>query len=183
MWAAPVIVLVLAASVSGGVAARAIYPNPAQPAQPTDRPSDLPRPTGDRDSALVRLSEAAARHPDHEAVRTLLRSHFKSINLLRYEQWSSTVVPAKRRRQPEGQWRSEYGSTQDSSVRVRRIVPGPEDSLMAMLSFTSTQKPSDAPKEMPVDCLRWQVTYRLVRHDGGLRLGTGRPASSLYRPC
>ncbi len=173
--------------MSGGFAARGIYANPVRSArspQPSGSQQPVrPGPANEPGPARVTLTASAARHPDHEAVRTLLQNHFESINLLRYDLWTTTVVPRKQSQQPEREWRSAYASTQDGTIVVHRIVPGPRRSVRVMLTFTSTQDPADAPATMPVKCLRWRVTYQVVRYQGGLRLGVGRPASSLFRPC
>lgn len=134
-------------------------------------------------SGRVELSPSAADHPDHAAVRILLQTHFNSINLKRYDRWKTTVVEEKQRRQPESAWREEYRTTRDGSIRIVRIMPGPDDSFRVLLTFTSTQDPSDAPPSMQVPCLRWRVVYPVVRESGGLRFGTGLPGSSLSRPC
>ncbi|MDR7300883.1 hypothetical protein [Haloactinomyces albus] len=134
-------------------------------------------------SARVKLSPSAAEHPDHAAVRILLQTHFNSINLKRYDRWKTTVVAEKQRRLPESSWRAEYRTTRDGSIRVLRIMPGPQDSFRVLLTFTSTQAPSDAPPSMQVPCLRWRVVYPVVRDSGGLRFGVGLPDSSLPRPC
>lgn len=159
------------------------YGNPPRGTSVAPAPSTSAAPGGQPGPGRVELSRSVARHPDHAAVRILLQTHFNSINLKRYDRWKTTVVPEKQRRQPESAWRDDYESTRDGSITVRRLVPGPRDSLRVMLSFTSTQDPADAPPSMRVECLRWRVVYPIVRASGGLRLGVGLPGSSLFLPC
>lgn len=177
------VVAVLLAAVIAGVALRAWYGESAREDAASAGPSTARQPGKEPGSGRVELSPSAADHPDHVAVRILLQTHFNSINLKRYDRWKTTVVAEKQRRQPESSWREEYRTTQDGSIEVLRIMPGPEGSLRVMLTFTSTQHPSDAPPSVQSGCLRWRVVYPVVRDAGGLRFGVGLPDSSLARPC
>lgn len=180
-WTVPLVVLVLLGAVAGGIAIRLRYGQPADaPAQPAPTPTRAQEQPG---SSRVVLSEGAAEHPDHGAVRILLQTYFDSVNVTRYDRWKTTVVPAKQRQQPKDQWMENYRSTSDGSIRIHRITGGPDDSLRVLLSFTSVQDPSDAPSTMQVGCLRWRTVYRIVRYSGGLRLGVGHPGNALFRPC
>nr|WP_246300666.1 hypothetical protein [Actinopolyspora biskrensis] len=134
-------------------------------------------------SKRVSLEEGARSHPDSGAVRDLLQQHFDAINKRNYQQWRTTVVRAKRLNQPYEQWIDEYGTTQDGTVTVHRIVRGPEGTLRLVMSLVSTQSEEAAPEEMPLTCLRWRVVYRVVPEDGELKLGQGLPDSSLTNRC
>lgn len=183
-WGVPISVLVLAGAVAGGTVARTFYReqvpgNQALPPVPGPPPAPVQQPG----PAVVELSPDAAAHPDHDFVRALLQAYFDSINVKRYDEWKTTVVAARQREKPEATWRSQYATSQDGSIRVYRIDPGPDQSLRVMLSFNSLQDPKDAPPSLPVSCVHWRVVYPLVQDSGGLRVDTALPGSEFFERC
>ncbi|SDP64508.1 hypothetical protein SAMN04487905_106233 [Actinopolyspora xinjiangensis] len=184
LWAVPLTAVALLGAVAGGLFARHLYTAMEQAAEPLPETSTVPSPVPDPPGLeSVMLSEAAQRHPDSESVRDLLQRHFDAINESDYPKWRRTVVRAKRINQPLGQWLQEYRTTEDGTIEVHRIVPGPGRTLRVVMSFISTQDRGHAPKSVPAECLRWRVVYRLAPEDGRLRLGQGLPDSSLPRRC
>ncbi|WP_092975350.1 hypothetical protein [Actinopolyspora lacussalsi] len=184
LWALPVTAVALVGAVVAGLFARNVYGGVAQRVESAPESSASPTPEGEPPGTRrVALSEGARRHPDAEAVQRLLQRHFNSINKDKYYLWRSTVVRAKRINQPYEQWQDEYHSTEDGTVVIHRIVPGPDATMRVVMSFISTQDPADAPKSMPAGCLRWRVVYRIVPNSEGLRLGQGLPDSSLSKRC
>ncbi|SDK69779.1 hypothetical protein SAMN04487820_11155 [Actinopolyspora mzabensis] len=184
LWALPITAVALVGAVAAGLFARNVYGDVAQRAEPVPESSAAPTPEGDPPgTGRVALSEGARRHPDAETVQQLLQEHFDAINENKYYQWRNTVVRAKRINQPFEQWQQEYRTTEDGTVVIHRIVPGPEATMRVIMTFVSTQDPADAPKSMPAECLRWRVVYRIVPTSEGLRLGQGLPDSSLPRRC
>lgn len=181
-WGLPIAVLVLLAAATGGVAIRTLYASPDGSAQPPP-PATPPGPVEEPGSPVVELSPGAMGHPDHQTVRVLLQTHFDAVNVRRYDTWKTTVVSARQQQLPKSKWFAEYESTHDGNIKVHWIESGPDDSLRAMLSFTSVQDPADAPPSMPEPCLRWRVVYPLVQDSGGLRLDTGLPGSALFDKC
>ncbi|PRW64163.1 hypothetical protein CEP50_06745 [Actinopolyspora mortivallis] len=172
-------------SVGGGVLARSFYASPTSSSEETS--AQLPPFTGSSQEPPGRqrvvLEPGARQHPDSTVVRNLLQRHFDAINQRNYQQWRATVVRAKSLNQPYGEWRDEYESTRDGSVTVHRIVRGPDGTLRVLMSLVSVQDREDAPKDMPLTCLRWRVVYQLVVEEGELRLGQGLPDSSLHNKC
>ncbi|AOS65228.1 hypothetical protein [Actinoalloteichus hymeniacidonis] len=129
------------------------------------------------------LSPDVLAHPDQDAIRVLVDTHFESINQLNYELWGTTVAAHRVEALPEQDWLESYRSTTDGNVIIHRIDPGPEDSLRMVLSFVSLQDPQDAPPEVPSDCVYWRVVYPLTMEDGKLKIDSGLPNSSIPSPC
>lgn len=150
------------------------------PLQRTDAGAPVKSPGG------VIYTQGAAQHPDQRAVMELLDNHFRSINNRDYDLWKSTVVESKWDELPEPKWRQAYGSTDDLDMVVHRIDPGPDGSLVALLTFRSLQDPQFAPEDMALPCLKWNLAYPMVVADSGrsLRLDTSKlPNSARRAPC
>ncbi|MGP4016474.1 hypothetical protein [Saccharopolyspora sp. 5N708] len=183
-WGLPLAVVVLLCAAGGGVyLARYVYRDAQaqQQRQPNPLAAPVTSPLG-----IVYTPDAVA-HPDHQAVLALLDQHFDSINKADYDRWKDTVVPAKWQELPRDEWLRDYDTTHDSEWTVQRIDPGPDDSLLVMLTFRSNQGIEDAPPQLPATCVIWNVVYPLVPDDGtssGLRLDTSKlPNSALLRRC
>lgn len=171
----PAVVAVLLVGVAGGLLARSAYRTSAGAPEQT---SSTPPSSG------ITFSPDAATHPDHERVRWLLETHFNAINFRQYDTWKTTVVPEKWQELPRDKWMREYRTTRDSDIVVHRIEPGDGNSLQVLLTFTSTQDPADAPAELPLACVRWQVVYSLVDAPAGIRLDTSKlPGNTLVSRC
>ncbi|MCI2421457.1 hypothetical protein MOQ72_28885 [Saccharopolyspora sp. K220] len=184
-WGLPLALVVLLGAAGGGVLlAQYVYRDP----QSQQQPSTLGQPAAAVTSPLgiVYTSDAAA-HPDYQAVQALLDQHFDSINRQQYERWQDTVVPAKWKELPKGEWLNAYDTTRDEGWTVQRIDPGPDDSLLVLLTFRSNQAIEDAPPQLKATCVLWNVVYPVVVDAGtssGLRLDTGKlPNSALFRRC
>jgi hypothetical protein len=55
---------------------------------------------------------------------------------------------------------------------------------VVLLKFTSTQAVEDAPDELPVKCIHWNVVYPVVKEDGEWKLGTGKTsAAPVHEAC
>ncbi|MDA3648927.1 hypothetical protein LZ318_26140 [Saccharopolyspora indica] len=185
-WGLPVSVVVLLAGAGGGaVLADGLYRGPTRSVsttkfESTDEVVAMNSPGG------VAYTQGAAQHPDQQSVMLLLDNHFRSINDRDYDLWKSTVVESKWDELPEAKWRDAYGSTTDLDMKVHRIDPGPDGSLLAMLTFRSHQDVEAAPPDMPYRCLEWNLVYPMVVIDSGrsLRLDTSKlPNSALRAAC
>jgi hypothetical protein len=182
-WGLPLAVVVLLGAAGGGVLlAQYVYRDPL--AQSHSEPPSQQTATVKSPFGITYTADAAA-HPDQKAVQFLLDNHFRSINGRSYDLWKSTVVPAKWQELPEDKWFESYGTTEDLDVTVQRIDPGPDDSLLVMLTFMSTQAKEDAPPQLPEECVLWNVVYPLVAETGtDLRLDTSKlPNSALLHQC
>lgn len=181
-WVVPAVALVVlvAAAAAGFLLGAQRSPAPgARPAGTTTTVPSLEQP-GPRTVMLTADVEA---HPDAEQVRALLQYHFDAINSGDYELWAGTVTAQRARHTRPSAWREQYRTTLDGSIVVHRLEARPGGGLVALLSFTSVQDPADAPPDLPVSCLRWQVSYPLVYEEDELRLAAGSPKASLRNPC
>lgn len=150
-----------------------------------DQPADAEVQSVESPEGVV-YTPGALEHPDQREVQRLLDAHFRSINTRNYDLWKSTVVRSKWDELPKAKWISAYGTTDDLDIVVHRIDPGPDGSLLALLTFKSYQAPDAAPPDMPVGCLDWNLVYPMVVDDSGqsLRLDTSKlPNSALREPC
>src|SRR5699024_231192 len=170
-WLLPVLVVVTALTVSGGLLAREYYDVKQSHAgshesttTTVNRDSSAARePHG---SSTVELTAAASSHPQSEKIHTLLQDYFDAINQRDYALWSSTVTTDWVRKKPEHQWRSGYNSTHEGNAVVYRIDPVSPQRLRILVAFTSTQDPGDAPDELPADCIRWHLALPAVEVTG-----------------
>ncbi|MEV0705505.1 hypothetical protein AB0I53_47395 [Saccharopolyspora sp. NPDC050389] len=183
-WGIPLAIVVLLGAAGGGVLLSQYVYRDAFLAQRSDA---SPEPDGKITSPLgIVYTPDAAIHPDQPNVQALLDNHFRSINDRSYDLWKSTVVPSKWLELPKDKWVDSYGTTRDFGWTVQRIDPGPDGSLLVMLTFMSNQAPEDAPPQAKSTCVTWNVVYPLVLDETrqGLRLDTSKlPNSALFKPC
>ncbi|KAA2264319.1 hypothetical protein F0L68_07825 [Solihabitans fulvus] len=176
-WLWPVVALVVATSVAGGLLAREYYHRPQDqtPRPVAVQPSvqqSVPRSEQPGDGA-VKLSIDAAAHPDGEQVRAMLQRMFDAINSRQYAAWLAVVSARRSVPIAEEAWQSGYETTRDGTILVQRIETTGDSNLHVLLSFVSTQKPEKAPAEMPLPCLRWRVVYPMVFERGVLKFDPG----------
>ncbi|MEU4670716.1 hypothetical protein AB0F91_22695 [Amycolatopsis sp. NPDC023774] len=173
-WLVPVLVVVLSITVGGGLLARELYRRPVVdtagsivPTTPTpvDK-NDQPGP-GD-----VKVTDDAARHPEGEAVRTVLQDYFDGINRHDYDQWTRSVSNARIADNPRTKWTSDYRSTKDGSILLYRIEPGAGSSLRVLVGFTSTQSSNEAPEALKEGCIRWRLVLPMILEGGGYKIDT-----------
>ncbi|HEY6424209.1 MAG TPA: hypothetical protein VIY28_13355 [Pseudonocardiaceae bacterium] len=181
-WAIPAVIVVLAGAASVGLLVRALQPA-AGVAGAGPVGNNAPPNTHEMGPATVALVEDVVVHPDAERARKLLQRYFDAINAGDYQLWRSTVTPQRARDTGENAWRDQYRSTLDGSIVLHRLEPRAGGGLLALLSFTSLQNPADAPPELPVRCLRWQVSYPMIGEADQLRLGPSSPLANLRAPC
>lgn len=177
-WIFVLVLVAVIIAAAGGVAARAVYSQPAESAASAVLPNEKPVPPGKQpgDTTVTATTDAAG-HPLYETVRGLLQTYFDSINNRRYDQWRTVVSTKRAKFQPEKDWSTAYRSTKDGSIVVYRIETGPTDTARILLSFTSVQDPRDAPLELPEGCIRWKVVFPLSLEEGSWKLDSG-PTSS-----
>ena len=178
-WGAPLAIAVLLGAVVGGLLLDRATARPSA-ASAGQVPKAQPQNSG---LTEIEFSPDAQAHPDSSKIHWTLQLHFNAINLRQYDTWKNTVVQAKQRQLPEAKWKREYESTRDSAIKVHRIEPGPNDSLRLLLSFVSTQKPSDAPSGLKEPCLNWSVVYPVVLDSGAFRVDVTPPGAAVARPC
>lgn len=186
LWLAPVLLVTVIATAIGGLLARQLYedPEPSEPDAVLPTASSVP-PAEQPGSHVVQGTPDAVGHPLYEALRDVLQVHYNAINERDYERWSEAVTSARSHSQPEARWREAYSSTEDGSILIYRIeVPRDEDTALVLVTLTSVQDPSDAPVELPVGCIYWNVVLPLVLEDDGWKIDIGPESSSpQHEPC
>jgi hypothetical protein len=184
-----VLTLVLASAVGAGLLLRGLQPpervaGAAQMGSISNRATPRPPEPG---PATVVLVEDVALHPNADRIRKLLQQYFDAINTGDYPLWRRSVIPQWARDLGERAWHGQYRSTLDGSIVVHRLEPRAGGGLLALTSFTSLQNPADAPRELPVRCLRWWVSYPLIGPLNGpedqLRLGPSSLSVNLRAAC
>jgi len=102
-----------------------------------------------------------------------------SIVLYRIESGATITVTSKRRKDaPEEDWQTDYRTTKDGSIVLYRIESGADDTARVLLEFTSTQGIKEAPAELPVPCIHWNVVWAFAKENGEWRLATGAASAS-----
>lgn len=176
MWLAVLGAAAIAAG--GGVAAREFYrPKPvenlaAAPVVSTAPSASVPA-ESQPGSAKLMATQDVVDHPQFAGIGPMLQDHFDSINAKDYGKWRSTVTRQRSSTFPEKDWRSDYKSTKDGSILVKRIDTAPDRRLRVMVSFTSTQDVVDAPLELPAACIRWRIVLPLTREDNKWKIDVG----------
>lgn len=170
-WLVPVLIVVVALTVSGGLLARELYQAPGgAPEHPAEPPAQGSSPQQQPGSPIVRVAQSAARHPQGDEVRALLQDYFDAINQGNYQLWTTTVIPEWVRNKPEQEWLAAYRSTTDGNILLYRIEALAGQRLRVLVGFTSTQKPDDAPAALPVGCIRWHLALPAVKVRGQWKL-------------
>ncbi|GAA1239686.1 hypothetical protein GCM10009676_25520 [Prauserella halophila] len=180
-WLLPVLVAIVALTVGGGLVAREVYQPPSRTSRPaapqTSAPSSSAEPDEQPGPARVRLTGDAAAHPNAQDVRAVLQDYFDAINRRDYDLWVTTVVAERAALQREQEWRANYRSTRDGSIRVYRIEAAPDGGLTVLLGFTSVQDTVDAPDDLQSDCIRWRLAFPFTAAEGDWRIGTVPPGT------
>lgn len=177
----PVVVLVAAVAVAGGLLAREVYQRstdqPVVAATGSTGTTSTP-PSDEPGDPTVRLARDAATHPDGQQVQKLLQSYFDALNDHNYDHWRVLVTNRNLQQRPQAVWESAYRTTRDGTITVQRIEAAPGGGLLVMINFTSTQDPALAPPDKPESCLRWHVVYPLVWESGGLKVDSSAAGTS-----
>jgi hypothetical protein len=181
LWLAVLGAAVVAAG--GGVAAREFYkPKPvdhlATPPVVTRAPSTTVPEEAQPGPRTVMATQDVADHPQFPGIGPMLQDHFDSLNTKDYDKWRTTVTRQRAASYPEQNWKSDYKTTQDGSILVKRIDPAPDRKLRAMVAFTSTQAVEDAPPELPKGCIRWHIVLPLTREDNKWKIDVGSESAS-----
>ncbi|MGW4484449.1 hypothetical protein ACWEOE_11475 [Amycolatopsis sp. NPDC004368] len=179
-WLVPVLVVVLSITVGGGLLARELYRRPVVDA---GVPSALtpPTPVAAEDQpgpGDVKVTDDAARHPDVEAVQTVLQAFFDGVNKHDYATWASAVSKGRLDDTPKTEWTKDYVSTKDGSITLYRIEPGAGTSLRVLVGFTSTQSEDEAPDDLKAGCIRWRLVLPMVFEGGGYKIDTIRAGTA-----
>jgi hypothetical protein len=176
-WLVPIVVVVVSATVGGGLLARELYRRPQpEPSEPIAVATSTPAlaPSEEPGSDTVEVTADVATHPKVDDVRTVLQGYFAAINNKNYQQWEGVVTAARRNDQPYEHWIKGVKSTTDGSILLYRIEQGTApQSLRVLVGFTSTQKVEDAPSFFRKPCIRWRLVLPMVIENKSLRIDSG----------
>jgi hypothetical protein len=172
-----------AVAAGGGVAAREIYkPKPADhlatPPVVTTAPSTTVPGEAQPGPRTVMATQDVVDHPQFSVIGPMLQDHFDSINAKDYDKWRTTVTKQRGSSYAKQDWTSDYKSTRDGSILVKRIDSAPDRKLRVMVAFTSTQDVADAPQELPKGCIRWHIVLPLTREDNKWKIDVGTEGAS-----
>jgi len=153
--------------------------------QPTTRMT-TPAPTTtypDANGDTVALASTAAAHPDAARIQDVLQRHFDAVNNLDYDAWTATVARSRANDQSRDHWLRGYRTTHDGSITVSEIDTLGPQTAMVWLTFVSTQSPSDAPSDLPVDRICWSQQIPVSDVDGDPRLGVPPEGTTRMSAC
>jgi hypothetical protein len=188
-WLLPVLGLVVIVAAGGGLTARSLYRQPPQP-QTTAQVVLPPVTTVTVESSTapdwdkVKLTTDASEYPLSNQIQPVLQNYFDGINEKDYDKWRSSVTQSKAAEQPKSVWQAAYQTVQDGDIIVYRIDLAQGGSLRVLLTFTSTQDVTEAPKDFQHACIHWQVVWALDLEHGQWKLDINAAGTTPGRtPC
>lgn len=129
--------------------------------------------------ATVTLAPSAAAHPRAAEIRDLVQRSFDARNARDYTAWTATISAATTAR---AAFDRETRTTRTGTVLLRRIDPVGGGDVVVPTGLVTTQDPADAPPDVRVPRLCWQVSLVVVPGSPS-RLTEPRAASTLRTPC
>jgi hypothetical protein len=136
-------------------------PNSQSAAAPSAPPTTSPaEPAASPDTVQV-SSDVTSQYAND--VQALFQRYFDSINNKDYAGYAATMLhPMSQETFSTG-----YLTTHDSMAAITGIQPSGADSVMASVSFTSTQDPSNAPAQLRVPRICWGVQWAVTNLSSG----------------
>jgi hypothetical protein len=179
VWLLPVLLVTVIATALGALVARSIYAGQESLPPPAIEPSPSSVPPSEQPgTAQVKGTTDATTHPLYRTLQPLLQRYFDSINAKDYPSWVGTVTSERRRTQPEEQWQKDYRTTTDGSIVIYRIEASGDGAARVLLQFTSVQDIADAPEELKVRCIHWNVVWAFAKERDEWRLAAGSTSAS-----
>lgn len=167
------------ATALGALVARSVYADQGSVPPPAIEPSQTSMPASEQPgSPEVKGTADATTHPLYRTLQPLLQRYFDAINTKDYAAWAGIVTAERRDTQPEEVWRTAYRSSRDGSIVLYRIEAGGDGAASVLLRFTSTQDAADAPPELPVGCIQWNVVWGFAKERGEWRLALGTTSAA-----
>lgn len=154
---------------------------PATGSPPVSTPTVSPA-TAAPDGVVVTVAPALSGQPDVAAVAATLGTYFTAINERDYDTYRAVLVGAQDRVGGEQDFLRRFRSTTDSDVRLVGLRHDGDGTILATVTFRSTQDPVDAP-DGASPCVSWVLTYPLVAEGGDLLIDVVHPFAQTYRPC
>jgi hypothetical protein len=158
-------------------------PSASTSAAATTQPATSPAtsasstPTPSPTLSLVAISPSVPSSAAEPQVETLLSHYFHGINTHSYPEYSSTLNSAQLASQSQSKFESGYSSTTDSAMTLTGLSDNGNGGLVATVTFTSHQSPSDSVDHS--SCNAWTLNFYLVQQGSGYLIG---PAPSGYQP-
>lgn len=174
------LVLLLVAGALSGARADAVARSGIGDTGPALAGATLPD-DGSAGPPTVTLSPAAAAHPQAPAIRDLVQRSVDARNNQIYDAWRETVTPETR--SDPATFAAETRTVRTGSVVLRRIDPVGGGELVVPMGFVTTQDPAEAPQDVRVPRLCWQVSTLVEISDDGPSLTVPRAGSQLRTPC
>jgi hypothetical protein len=180
LWLLPVLLITVIATALGALLARGLYadPPPQPPAAVEPSPSSTLPPNEQPGSPRVEGTVDATTHPLYSTLRPLLQQYFDAINAKDFASWAETVTKERLKTTNEDKWYADYDTTTDGSIVIYRIETGGDGSARVLLQFTSVQDVSDAPKELPKQCIHWNLVWPFLEERGEWKLSAGDTSRS-----
>ena len=174
------LVLLLLAGVVLGARAAAVGRAAVGDTGPVLVGAQLPA-DGSAGPPTVVVSPAAGVHPRAAAVRDLVQRWVDARNAGDLAAYRATLVPEARI--DAAAFAAVARTQRVGSVVIRRIDPVAGGELVVPLGFVTTQDPADAPADVRVPRLCWQISAVVETERDQPRLVDPRPGSQLRTPC
>jgi len=126
------------------------------------------------------MTPAAAASPRAAELQQLLQGYFDAINQHNYGGWLPLVSRASGAAQSRSDWLAAYATTVDSDIWMGPVGADPP---RVQVRFTSQQDPDLAPRQLPVGCIMWSVTYLIHTENRHLVIGSTAPGSVTMKEC
>ena len=131
----------------------------------------------------VVLAPEASGHPESVAVRDLIQRSTDARNARDYAAWTTTMTADAVAGTSSAAFAAETRTQRVGSVTLRRIDPVGGGELVVPMGMVTTQDPADAPADVRVGRLCWQVGTVVTPDRGVLRIARVQPGSALRTPC
>lgn len=148
---------------------------------PTGTASPSPSRVSPPPPGPVTIAPAASGNSAAQRITAFLDQYFDAINSHDYGAYTALLAPDEQAPSPS-QFDSGYGSTTDTDETLRAISAGPDGEVVAHVTLTSHQDPSQSPTG--TSCDTWAVSLYLVPDSGSYLIG--KPPSSYragYKAC
>ncbi|HEX6452084.1 MAG TPA: nuclear transport factor 2 family protein [Trebonia sp.] len=116
-----------------------------------------------------------------QQAKAFLDQYFHAINSHDYHAYIALLAPGEPAPSPS-QFHREYGSTTDTGENLSGTSTGADGEVVAHVTFTSHQDPSQSPTG--TSCDTWDVSLYLVADSGSYQIGKPPPGYRAgYKAC
>jgi hypothetical protein len=132
------------------------------PATPTQSVSATPSASNTPGHGQVGVAASLAGNSQTPQIVTLLDSYFGAINTRNYQGYYTLLSPQVQQQTSQSQFSKGFASTKDSSETLTGLSSGAGGTTVAVVTFTSHQKPANSVNGHE-SCTRWQISLYLQR--------------------